>query len=84
MVVPVEDAFTVDLECAGERHELPDAARFGVGDPVVEDDAAGDVARLLPELGEVFLEVVGRRQRLVELESLPQPLAFVALRVEVF
>ena len=72
----------MDVERAGELQQLPNAARFGVGDPMVEDDAGGDIARLLPDLGEVFLEVVGDRQRLIELESLLQPLAFVALRVE--
>ena len=62
VVVPVEDTFAVDLQRAGELHQLSDAARCGVGDPEVEDDATGDLARLLPDLGEVFLEVVRRRQ----------------------
>ena len=83
VVRPVEDSFAVGLQCACELHELFDTAGFGVCKPVIEDDAGGDFARLLPDLGEVFLEVVGRGQRLVESESLLQPLAFVAFRIEV-
>ena len=58
MFTPIVDAFAVSLERACELHKLFDAARFGVRDPVFEDDAAGDIARLLPDLGEAFLEVV--------------------------
>jgi hypothetical protein len=77
VIVSVEDAFAVGLGGVGEPHELLDAARFNCY-PAIEDDAARDLARLLPDLVEVFLEVVGRRQRCFEYECLLQPLAFVA------
>ena len=84
VVILIEDAFAVGSERACELQELFDAARFGIRDPVIEEDAAGDFARLLPDLGEVLLEVVGRGQRLVELESFLQSLAVATFRVEVF
>ena len=83
VVVPVEDSFAVGLQCAGKLHQLPDPAGCGGGDPAVEDDAGGGLVLLHPDLGEVFLEVVGRGQRLVQLEGLLQSLAFVAFRIEV-
>ena len=83
VVVPVEDSFAVGLPCAGERHQLPDPAGCGGGDPAVEDNAAGGLVRLLPDLGEVFLEVVSRGEGLIQLEGLLQSLAFVAFRIEV-
>ena len=51
MVEPVEDSFAVDLERACELPQLFDAARFGVGDPEVKDDAGGSFSRLLSDLG---------------------------------
>ena len=83
VVVPVEDSFAVGLPCAGERHQLPDPAGCGGGDPADEDDAAGGLVRLLPDLGEVFLEVVSRGEGLVQFEDFLQSLAFVAFRIEV-
>jgi len=62
VVVPVEDAFAVGLKGTGELHQRPDSTRFGIGDPEVEDDAGDRLVRLLPDLLQVFLEVVGRRQ----------------------
>lgn len=41
LVVPVEDAFAVDLERAWGLYQLPNAERFGGGDPVADDDPAG-------------------------------------------
>src|SRR5262249_36545556 len=73
----------VPRERLGHLLEDPDPRRLGPADPPVEERGGEPLPRLLPEPPEVLLQVVGRRQRLVELQRLVQPLLLVLFPGEV-
>src|SRR6516165_8276408 len=83
VVVVGQEAGTMRVQRLGHLEEHVDSRRLGTSDPVVEKQSGVLPARLLPELSEVLLHVVGQRQGLVQPQGLPQACSLVPLGVEV-
>jgi len=71
MIVPGEDALGVGQESAGELLDDADAGSQGLQIPRLEEPAGLGFAGLVPQLSQIFLEIVGGGQRLIQLQGLP-------------
>src|ERR1700729_4369460 len=82
-VVVRQQTRAATLQCLGHLLKHAYARGLRSPDPVREKSTGERLARLVPELPQVFLQVVGRRQRLVQLQGLLQTGRLVASGVEV-
>ena len=83
IVVVGQEAGTMCIQRLGHLHEHVYSRRLGPPNPVVQERGGEPLARLLPELPQVFLHVVGQRQGPVQLQGLLQALLLVPLGVKV-
>ena len=66
VVVVGQDALLVLSKVSANWLQHPDARGTGPGQPIPQDAPSRPLVRLAPDLPQVFLEVVGRGQRLIE------------------
>ncbi len=83
VVVVRQDARLVLVEGVGELLQHTDARGPRPRHPVAQHAPRGSLVGLTPDLPEVLLEVVGDRQRLVQLQGVPEALLLVAFGIEV-
>src|SRR5207249_2341317 len=76
-------ALLVLVQGGSELDEHADARGSSAGKPVTQNPPGGAQVGLVPNLPQVFLEVVGGGQRQVELERFVQTFPFVAFGIEV-
>ena len=72
-----EDLKAVDGQGAGEAFNHGDARGFRPGNPPAQKRFGSLFVRLLPNLPQVLFEVVGDRQRLVQLQRFLQTAVYV-------
>ena len=82
-VVPVEDAGPMSFQCVGHCLENLDAGGPGAGTPVFQVPACDGFVGLLPDLTEVLFQVVGDRQRLIQVECFHQSCPFILCFIEI-
>src|SRR3974377_460377 len=79
VVVVGQEAGTMCIQRLGHLEKHVDSRRLRASDTVVEKQSGVVPARLLPELSEVLLHVVGQRQGLIQPQSLLQARSLVPL-----
>ena len=60
-----------------------DSTRFGPLAPTIQEAARFEIGLLIPELTQVFFQIIRRRQRLIEFERFFEPFRFLLLVVEI-
>ncbi len=81
-VVVSQQTLAVKGERVGHLAELPDSGSSSPSDPALEMPPGRLLVRLFPELPEILLQVVGGREWGVQVQSLLEPLALVAVRIQ--
>ena len=77
IIVPVQDAVAVAIQSIGHGDQDFDSRRASSATPVCQKLCRDGFGRLLPDLTEIFFEVVSHRQRMIQGQGFVQSCAFI-------